>query len=217
VLYRFLGLMLISCIVLCTTSASGEDDAAVRLAGRVEDLHAQAKTFRASFRQTFVHRASKKKTVSSGRVAAAEDALFSFRYASPAGNRVVSDGTLVRAYERAEKTMYVMRLTRAKEAMGVAFLLGSIKLTKHFSLRIIPTDKPAQGIVLEAIPKAEDPLVARLILYVDPPTAQVLRVMVIDAQGNTNRFEFTERAYGVELPDGEFTFKPPRGTKVVTP
>ncbi len=218
---RWLG-WLVCLAVLSAPSglaADDRDDAAIRLAKRVEDLHGQATTFKAKFRQTFVHRATKKKTVSHGRLAAADGGRLSFRYASPKGDRVVSNGKLIKIYERAEKTMYIMRLTRAKHAFGVAFLLGTMGLTKNFKLRLVDPQrkKVKNGSVLEAIPKRANPLVARLILYVDPLSAQVLRVMVVDAQGNTNRFDFDARVFDTDVPDKEFSFKPPRGTKVVIP
>ncbi len=215
------GSVFLVLLMIAGTSPAGRasDRAALLLAGRVEQLYGQAKTFKASFRQTFVHRASQKKTVSRGRMAAAKGGKLSFRYAKPKGDRVVCDGEIVRLYQRAEKRMYVMGLKRAKHAFAVAFLMDRIRLTKDFRLRLIDPQrkKVKRGSVIEAIPKRANAMVARLILYVDPLTAQVLRVMVVDAQGNTNRFDFDRRVFGSEIPDKEFRFKPPRGTKIIHP
>lgn len=213
------ALILLACVGgLRPAKADSEKDAR-RLAARVEDLYGQAKTFKATFRQTFVHRASEKKTKKHGRMAAARGGKLSFRYADPKGDRVVSNGEIVKLYEKKEKRMYVMRLERARHAFAVAFLLDRMKLTKDFRLRLIDPErkKVKEGSVIEAIPKRDNPLVARLILYVDPLTAQVLRVMVIDAQGNTNRFDFEERVFDSSVPEKEFRFKPPPGTKIITP
>lgn len=217
---RFVGLLIaLSLLTSSVSIGAAEGEAAMRLAQRVEDLYAHAETFKAHFRQTFVHRASKKKTVSHGKLAAAGGGKLSFRYTSPKGDRVVSDGERVKLYEANDKTMYVMKLLRARHAFGVAFLLGELELSKNFRLRLIDPGrkKVKRGSVLEAIPKRPNPMVSRLILYVDPVTAQVLRVMVIDAQANINRFDFDKRVFGADVPDSEFRFTPPRGTKVVTP
>lgn len=217
---RLVGL-LVALVVLTSAIPIGaaEDEAALRLAQRVEDLYAHAETFKARFRQTFVQRASKKKTVSHGKLAAAGGGKLSFRYASPKGDRVVSDGEMVKLYEAGDETMYVMKLMRARHAFGVAFLLGELRLSKGFRLRLLDPQRKQvkRGSVLEAIPKQPNPLMARLILYVDPVTAQVLRVMVIDGQANTNRFDFDQRVFGADIPEREFRFTPPRGTKVVSP
>ncbi len=198
--------------------AKGEADAARVLAQRIDDLYREADTFKARFRQTFVLRASQHEKVAEGRVAAARGARLSFRYEQPSGDRVVSDGERIKLYEREEKRMYVMKLARARHAVAVSFLFGSLRLAKDFRLRLLdPGQKRVKrGAVLEATPKREEPLLARLVLYVDPMTAQVLRVLVIDAQGNTNRFDFDQRVFDVELPEAEFRFTPPRGTRVIS-
>lgn len=214
------GFIALGVTLLVTTwagTSSADDEAARRLAGRVEDLYRQAKTFKATFRQTFVHRASAKKTVSNGGMAAARGGKLSFRYTEPKGDRVVSDGNLVKLYERAEKRMFVLKLANARHALAVAFLLDSIRLTKDFELRLLDPKRHRvkRGSVIEATPKRANAMMSRLILYVDPLTAQVLRVMVIDAQGNTNRFDFDHRRFDTDVPDKEFTFTPPRGTKII--
>ena len=48
-------------------------------------------------------------------------------------------------------------------------------------------------------------------------TAQVRRVVVVDAQGNRNRFDFNNPIVNTPVPPSEFTFTPPSGTSVVTP
>ena len=58
--------------------------------------------------------------------------------------------------------------------------------------------------------------VARL-LYVDGATAQVRRVLILDAQGNKNRFDFSAPIVNTKLDPGEFTFSPPAGTQIVQP
>ncbi len=41
------------------------------------------------------------------------------------------------------------------------------------------------------------------------------RVLVVDAQGNRNRFDFTEVAQPDKIDPAEFTFTPPPGTNIV--
>jgi outer membrane lipoprotein carrier protein len=54
-----------------------------------------------------------------------------------------------------------------------------------------------------------------MILYVDSATAQVRRVLLLDAQGNRNRFDFAKPAVNTKVLSGEFTFTPPAGTQIV--
>jgi outer membrane lipoprotein carrier protein len=42
------------------------------------------------------------------------------------------------------------------------------------------------------------------------------RVLILDAQGNKNRFTFSNAAQPAAISAAEFTFTPPLGTNVVT-
>jgi outer membrane lipoprotein-sorting protein len=41
--------------------------------------------------------------------------------------------------------------------------------------------------------------------------------MVVDAHGNTNRFEFRDVVRNGSLPVGVFRARPPRGTRIIKP
>jgi outer membrane lipoprotein carrier protein len=56
-----------------------------------------------------------------------------------------------------------------------------------------------------------------VLLYVDSATAQVRRVLILDVQGNRNRFDFENPLVNTPVPAGEFTFSPPTGTQIVKP
>ncbi len=47
------------------------------------------------------------------------------------------------------------------------------------------------GYVLEGVPKEPTPAYQKMLLYVDGETYQVRRVLLLDAQGNRNRFDFS--------------------------
>jgi outer membrane lipoprotein carrier protein len=56
-----------------------------------------------------------------------------------------------------------------------------------------------------------------VLLYVDGPTAQVRRVLILDAQGNRNRFDFSSPVVNEPVKPNEFTFSPPAGTEIIRP
>ena len=62
-----------------------------------------------------------------------------------------------------------------------------------------------------ASPKSATPAYQKILLYVDAGTYQVRRVLMLDAQGNRNRFDFVKPEVNVKPPPGEFEFKPPPG------
>jgi outer membrane lipoprotein carrier protein len=67
------------------------------------------------------------------------------------------------------------------------------------------------------VPKAPTPAYQKMLLYVDGSTYQVRRVLLLDAQGNRNRFDFITPSVNQKVPAGEFQFKPPPGTQVIKP
>jgi len=71
--------------------------------------------------------------------------------------------------------------------------------------------------VLERTPKEATPAYQKVLLYVDAATAQVRQMLIIDAQGNRNRFDFENPLVNTPVPQGEFTFTPPAGTQIVKP
>jgi outer membrane lipoprotein carrier protein len=50
---------------------------------------------------------------------------------------------------------------------------------------------------------------------VDAQTFQVRRVLVLDAQGNRNRFDFLSPSVNGAVPASQFAFTPPAGTTIV--
>jgi outer membrane lipoprotein carrier protein len=45
----------------------------------------------------------------------------------------------------------------------------------------------------------------------------VMRVLILDGQGNRNRFDFTNPQVNLAVPTTQFQFTPPAGTTVINP
>jgi outer membrane lipoprotein carrier protein len=71
--------------------------------------------------------------------------------------------------------------------------------------------------VLLGVPNDPTPAYQKILLYVDASTYQVRRVLMLDAQGNKNRFDFLRPEVNRKAPPGEFDFKAPPGTQVIKP
>jgi outer membrane lipoprotein carrier protein len=73
------------------------------------------------------------------------------------------------------------------------------------------------GYVLEGTPKEATPAYQKVLLYVDGQTSQVRRVLILDAQGNRNRFDFSTPVVNQAVDKSEFDFTPPPGTRIIKP
>ena len=188
------------------------------IAERVQAFYDGAKTFQAQFSQRYTIFAYNKKKESQGRVAFVTPGKMSWRYTSN-GNRVVSDGKLLKVYEADNKQLYEQEVGKSAYPAALSFLLGEGRLKASFAIKKLnaQTLDFKGGYVLLAIPREPTPAYQKMLLYVDGKTFQVRRVLLIDAQKNKNVFDFSEPVVNLPVPPGEFQFSAPPGTSVIKP
>lgn len=189
------------------------------IALRVQRFYDATQTFRATFSQTYLVKVQNKKKESKGKVVFAKPGKMSFVYDAPNGNRVVSNGKIIKVYEKESEQMYESALTKSQYPAALSFLMGDGKLSKDFALKLLDpsTMKFEGGFVLEGTPKEATPAYQKVLFYVDGATSQVRRVLILDAQGNRNRFDFSEPVVNKPVQPNEFEFTPPKGTKIIKP
>jgi outer membrane lipoprotein carrier protein len=188
------------------------------IAARVQAFYDGAKTFQAAFNQRYTIFAYNKKKESQGRVAFVKPGKMSWRYTNN-GNRVVSDGRLLKVYDADNKQSYEQEVGKSAYPAALSFLLGEGKLTASFAIKKLSAETVGfkGGYVLVAIPKEPTPAYQKMLLYVDGKTFQVRRVLMIDAQKNKNVFDFSDPVVNVPVPPSEFQFSAPAGTQVIKP
>jgi outer membrane lipoprotein carrier protein len=183
---------------------------------RVQAFYDKTTSFSANFDQRYLIKATGLEKRSNGQVVFEKPGKMSWHYKNN-GNRVVSDGKFIRVYESENKQMFESEMGKTPYPAALAFLVGDGKLLTSFTLRKLDAKqmKFEGGWVLEAKPKEASPAYQTMLLFVDGATAQVRRVLLLDAQGNRNRFDFSKPAVNGKIQPGEFTFTPPTGTQVV--
>jgi outer membrane lipoprotein carrier protein len=191
---------------------------AAEIVDRVQKFYDKTTVFKSDFEQRYWVKAYNKVKHSRGQVIFKKGGKMSWRYTNN-GNRVVSDGKVVKVYEKENKQMYEQRLKDSQYPAALSFLVGGGKLKSEFKLRTLNAKqlKFEGGYVLEAVPNKPTPAYQKLLLYVDGKTFQVRRVLLLDAQGNRNRFTFVNPKVNTRVPDSEFEFIPPKGTQVIKP
>jgi len=203
-----------------TTPPSANSSAdAETIAARVQAFYNQTRTFQAKFKQEYYIKLHDQKRSSEGRVAFEKPGKMSWRYDQPNGNRVVSDGRLLKVYEADNQQMFEQAVSGSQYPAALSFLMGMGDLTKSFNLRLLDAGAMnfKNGWVLEGVPTDPTPAYQKVLLYVDAATSQVRRVLIIDAQGNRNRFDFESPIVNMPVAASEFSFSPPAGTQIVRP
>ncbi|MEZ4295118.1 MAG: outer membrane lipoprotein carrier protein LolA [Polyangiaceae bacterium] len=199
--------------------APKSDPKADEIAKKVQAFYDSTKTFKADFKQEYTIKVQNVKKSSTGKVVFEKPGKMSWTYDAPNGNRVVSDGKTIKVYEKENEQMFETPVKNSQYPAALAFLMGTGNLTKDFAFRLLDAAqmKFEGGQVLEGTPKEATPAYQKILLYVDTATNQVRRVLILDAQGNKNRFEFNSPVANQTVDKKEFEFTPPAGTKVVKP
>jgi outer membrane lipoprotein carrier protein len=187
----------------------------------VQKVYDQSQTFSSDFSQKFWVKAYNQEKSSHGHVTFAKPGKMHWTYDDPqsSGNRVVSDGSVIKVYEANNKQMYEQPVDKSQYPAALSFLTGTGKLSDAFTFDVKTGEemKFPGGLVLIGTPKSTTPAYSKVLFYVDSGTSQVRRVMIIDGQGNRNRFDFDAPKVNVPAPADLFQFTPPPGTSIIHP
>lgn len=186
---------------------------------KVQAFYDKTTTFKSPFNQQYTATLHNKVVRSSGNVTFSKPGKMSWRYDNPAGNRVVSNGTELKVYEAAAKQMYEQVVDRSQYPAALSFLTGQGKLTDNFTFELFRGEDMSfpRGLVLVGQPKTPTAAYKKVLFYVDAQQYQVRRVMILDGQGNRNRFDFLEPRVNDTVSPDEFVFRAPEGTTIIKP
>jgi outer membrane lipoprotein carrier protein len=189
------------------------------LVGKVQGFYDKSTSFQSPFSQEFWVKAYNQKKTSRGTVVFQKPGKMQWVYDDPKDNRIVSDGSTLRVYEAANKQMYEQQVDKSQYPAALSFLTGQGKLTDHFDFQMFPGESMnfPGGSVLVGNPKTPTAAYQKVLFYVDNATSQVRRVMILDGQGNRNRFDFLDPKVNQPVKPEQFRFDPPPGTAIIHP
>lgn len=195
--------------------AEGSADA---IAQKIDTIFTPKKNFFAKFKQRLEQKVSGQKKESTGSLNIERPNKVSFRYDPPNKNRVVADGTTLKAYVAEDSQMFESKVGSSAYAGGLAFFMGGLLKTMSFTFNTKADYK--DGYVLVGKPRSASPNYEYVMFYVnkallekgDPGALE--RIVIVDAQGNKNRFDFTEASFPASVPASEWEFSPPPGTNI---
>ncbi len=201
------------------TKPSPKAGTANAAAAKVDVIYGPVKNFRARFKQKYVAKVAGRTKTSDGVVYIQRPNKVSFSYNLPNKNRVVSNGKVLKIYEHEGGQMFVKPVAQTEYPGALAFIMGE-GLLASFSFAFHPTAKFKGGRVLVGTPLKHNPAYKVVLFYIDDAllaagdTACIRRVLVLDAQGNRNRFDFIHVEEPAQIPAKEFEFTPPAGTAI---
>jgi len=130
---------------------------------------------------------------------------------------MVSDGSRIQVYERENKQLFELEPEKSQYLAALSFLGTQGMLTSNFKFTKVDEKlvKPERVHRLLAQPRQRSLAYEKLVFYVDARTYEVSRVLLMDAEGNRNRFDLGQSKANPRVPPDEFTFSPPPGTRII--
>ena len=191
------------------------------LVDRMQAFYETTQDFTADFKQDYFYKLSKRTQTSTGTVVFAKPGLMRWDYLKPSPRTFVLAGVKVYMHDPEAKLLTVASLGSSKLSASVTFLFGQGRLADEFAISQKPCATCA-GTLLQLDPLVVDPRFTRILLEVDPKSAQVLKSTVVDPDGSENAIAFLNLKTNV-LPsfdggagsvDPRFKLTPPPGTQV---
>jgi outer membrane lipoprotein carrier protein len=184
---------------------------------KVQKRYDAATDFRARFTQTLTSVAMGRKTNSAGSVMFKKPGRMRWDYDKPEKASYVSDGGVLWLYEPDDQQAFKQELKSSQLPAALAFLTGKGKLASQFDITALAKSRYGMpgDYLLSLSPKVAEPQVKNILFVVDPKSFDVRESVITDGQGNLNDLTFADIKTNTRVPDSEFHFTPPAGTRVI--
>jgi len=204
-------------LVLAIASRLAAQDSSTTLVDRAVRQYRSARTVRASFEQALTSPATGTVRASRGEYFQGGGSRFAIRFADPAGDAIVNDGTSLWLYLPSTAKGQVIKLpSRAGAGFDVLASLLTAPKTAYLATRLRDESvDPHVTTVFALAPKTSDMPFTRATLWIGKSDALVWQLEVVEQSGLMRRVRFTAVRTGVDLPDGALVFSVPAGVKVV--
>lgn len=212
--------MLLACLAVAPLSgqaaqAQASGDA---LARAVQAHYQQVRDFTASFEQAYVGGALKRRSVERGTVTIRKPGRMRWDYEAPEKKLFIADGTRMYFYVPADKQVRVSAMPEdGRVPTPILFLAGRGDLLRDFRVEEVAAPAGNAGSrALRLRPVRPEPEYDTLTLVVDGGTYAMRQLVVVDGQGGTSTFSFTNLRENVGVAESRFAFTIPKGVDVVT-
>jgi outer membrane lipoprotein carrier protein len=201
-------------LVAIAIPAHGEDIR--QLARSVDDHYNHLRSLQADF--TEIYRGEGAERVESGTLWLKKPRKMRWEYRSPKEKLFISDGRAVWFYLPAERQLRKTTLKKLDDLRSpLAFLLGKTKLENELrGLSKVVDQSPLspENTLLRGVPQAMVGQANEVQLEITP-SDQIVRIVLLEADGATTEYRFAGWKENLELSDSRFQFTPPPGVETV--
>jgi len=186
------------------------------LARAIDDHYNHLRSLEGEFTETYSGNGAQRQE--SGTLWLKKPRKMRWEYRSPKEKLFLSDGQSVWFYVPAERQARKTDFKKLDDLRSpIAFLLGKTKLENELQGLSKAIDQaPLQpgDAVLRGVPKGSVGNVSEVQLEISPSN-QIVRIVLMEPDGGTTEFRFTDWKENTELSDSRFHFIPPPGVETV--
>jgi outer membrane lipoprotein carrier protein len=188
----------------------GPSDLARQIQAHYDTVH----DFTADFAQTYRGGALRQTFDERGTVSVKKPGRMRWTYTTNDKNEIVSDGSKIFSYMRADAVVYVTDMPAADQSStAILFLAGRGDLQRDFR-GSVPDAQPNGLWTLDLVPKTPQTDFTALSVTVDRKSLSLRGFAFTDQQGGRSTFVFSNLRENVGLADNVFVFKIPKGVEV---
>jgi outer membrane lipoprotein carrier protein len=205
--------------VAAALPAQAED--ILQLARAVDAHYNHLRSLESDF--TEIYRGDGPERVESGTLWLKKPRKMRWEYRSPNEKLFISDGQAVWFYLPAERQLRKTALRKLDDVRSpVAFLLGKTKLENELrglskavdQSPLNPANTLLRGVPQSIVSESMAAQVSEVQLEITP-SDQIVRIVLMEADGATTEFRFAGWKENLELSDSRFQFSPPPGVETV--
>jgi outer membrane lipoprotein carrier protein len=187
---------------------------AADLARRIQAHYTGVRDFRANFTLAQSTTLSTRVATDRGRVVVQKPGKMHWTFLTGNKSEVVSDGVQIYSYFPQDKLVQVTGYPEpGAGSMALLFLAGRGDLVRDFDAAL-PADAPAGEWRLRLTPRTPQADFVSLTLDVDPRTLAWRGFVIVDDQGGTRTFGFSDLVENASVSPHEFEFHVPKGVEI---
>jgi outer membrane lipoprotein carrier protein len=198
--------------------AQETEPSAEEAVAKMKEFYNSANDYEASFVQTTAHKLFQGRLQRAyGKVKFKKGGLMRWEYERPENKLFIYDGATLWIYEVEVPQIFTEAADTERLRKALAFLTGDERILEEYRVKKLNEKKYGfeQGVVLGLWPKDLKSPFRRVELYLDRQSFRVVRSVVVDQEGNRNRFDFSKPIINGNLPAEIFSFTPPAGVPVI--
>ena len=216
----FCWLVMVAVTLSCFSRLARAQDV-LQLARAVDEHYNHLRSLESDF--TEIYRGEGSERVESGTLWLKKPRKMRWEYRSPKEKLFISDGQAVWFYLPAERQLRKTAFRQLDDLRSpLAFLLGKTKLENELrglSKAVDQTPLAAGNTLLRGVPQSAVPQSmvgqASEVQLEITPSNQIVRIVLLEADGATTEFRFAGWKENLELSDSRFQFTAPPGVETV--